>query len=64
MINAPFDADAIEDAIRQALNPAFKARLQAECENPYGDGHSSERILKILAETAITDQLLVKNLTY
>lgn len=64
VINAPFDADAIEAAIRQALNPAFKARLEAECENPYGDGRSSERILKILAEMPITDQLLVKNLTY
>lgn len=64
VINAPFEHDAIVSAIRRAMSSEFRAALQRDCLNPYGDGHSSERIVKLLVETEITEKILVKNLTY
>lgn len=63
VINAPFQTEAIEQAIRQALSPEFKAAI-ANSGNPYGDGRSAERIVEILEQTRIDDRLLVKKLTY
>ncbi|EKV26055.1 UDP-N-acetylglucosamine 2-epimerase [Caenispirillum salinarum AK4] len=63
VINAPFEVDAICAAIDKALSPAFQSTL-GTCENPYGDGRSSERILDILTEMPIDDRLLVKRLMY
>lgn len=64
VINATFERGQIVDAIRTALSPAFTESLRAGCVNPYGDGRSAARILQLLADTPITDQLLVKRLTY
>lgn len=64
VINAPFEPLAIVEAIRQAISPQFRSSLQNRCVNPYGDGHSSERIVKLLTDTEINDRVLVKNLTY
>lgn len=64
VINAPFERYLIVAAIRRALSPEFRLALERECTNPYGDGHSSERIVKLLGETEITEKILVKNLTY
>jgi GDP/UDP-N,N'-diacetylbacillosamine 2-epimerase (hydrolysing) len=64
VINAPFEEKQIVAAIEQALAPVFRERLDGACVNPYGDGHSSERILKLLRETPVDDRLLIKNLTY
>ncbi len=38
--------------------------LERECENPYGDGHSSQKILDLLMETKADEKWLVKKLTY
>jgi len=64
VINAEFEEDEIVSAVKRALQPGFRRRLKKKCVNPYGDGHSSERILKILRETPVNDTLLTKNLTY
>jgi GDP/UDP-N,N'-diacetylbacillosamine 2-epimerase (hydrolysing) len=64
VINADFEEEAIYSALQHALDPKFRAELERDCENPYGDGRSSERILQLLAETELTDKILVKNLTY
>lgn len=64
VIDVPFDEDKIVAAMQKAMSDAFHDYLQKECTNPYGDGHSSERILKLLMETKIDDKLLVKRLTY
>lgn len=64
VITAPFDEYSIRAAIEQALSSQFRQSLRGKCPNPYGDGHSTSRIVKLLAETRITDKLLVKNLTY
>ena len=63
VIHVPHDADKIAAAIRKALSPAFRAKMQ-KCTNPYGDGKSSKRITDILATIPIDDTLLVKRLTY
>jgi len=64
VINASFEEGEIIAAIEKALNPSFQQRLHKECVNPYGDGQSSERILRILRATPVDDRLLIKNLTY
>lgn len=64
VINAPFEERAIVAALERALDPEFRRSLRDNCPNPYGDGRAAERILKLLEETAITDQVLVKSLTY
>ena len=36
----------------------------SECENPFGDGHTGERVAELLATTPINERLLNKDLTY
>lgn len=60
----PHEQDALVAAIRRAcLDDAYRAQV-AECRNPYGDGHSTARILKILTDVVIDEQLLLKDITY
>jgi UDP-hydrolysing UDP-N-acetyl-D-glucosamine 2-epimerase len=63
VIDCPFEERAIRVAIEQALSPLFREQIQG-ARNPYGDGHSAQRILTILQETPIDDRLLVKRLTF
>ena len=64
VINASFEKDAIVTALKKALSESFRSSLANNCKNPYGDGKSSERILEIICNTKIDDELLIKNLTY
>ncbi len=59
-----WDKDKIISAIEKAMEPRFKEFLHDNIDNPYGDGHSSEEILKLLMETKIDEKLIVKHLTY
>ena len=52
-------ADAVAEAIRRALDPAFAESLKG-MTNPYGDGHSAERIADILAGTPLGPDLVLK----
>jgi UDP-hydrolysing UDP-N-acetyl-D-glucosamine 2-epimerase len=63
VINAPFERQPIVEAIQHGLDPQFRQQLHTSA-NPYGDGRSAQRILDLLLGTAVTDQLLVKRLTY
>ncbi|MFH1189210.1 MAG: UDP-N-acetylglucosamine 2-epimerase [Candidatus Omnitrophota bacterium] len=64
VLNTAYDRKAILSAIRKALfDKDFKGRLK-RCINPYGDGRSSERIVKLLEETDINARLLNKEITY
>lgn len=64
VVNVPHDCHQIAEAIRKELyGQAFKERLKT-CVNPYGDGHSSERIVNILSEIPIDQRLLDKKMTY
>jgi UDP-N-acetylglucosamine 2-epimerase len=48
--------DRVDAALTRALDPAFRARLAGR-PNPYGDGHASERIVAVLAETTLSGLL-------
>ena len=52
-------AEAIESAIKKALDPAFKGSLRG-MTNPFGDGHASGRIADILDEAKLGEELLKK----
>ena len=59
VIHAEPCADAISRAMGRASDPAFRNSLRG-LENPYGDGHASERIVAKLATTPARDILLHK----
>jgi UDP-hydrolysing UDP-N-acetyl-D-glucosamine 2-epimerase len=59
VIDAPPDADAIEQAIHRGLQPAFRASLR-DLQNPYGDGRTSPRIVSTLKRVALDTRLLQK----
>ena len=64
VIDVPWDKSQVLEAMEKAMSPEFNEYLQKECVNPYGDGHSSERILDLLMNTVVDENMLVKMLTY
>ena len=64
VIDVPFEKRQIIEAIQKAMSLEFRDYLRENCKNPYGDGHSSERILDLLINTRVTNKWIVKNLTY
>lgn len=60
VIDVPeFDVADITDALNRALfDDGFKAAA-GSCVNPYGDGHSSDRVANILAELDVSDPVLI-----
>jgi UDP-N-acetylglucosamine 2-epimerase (non-hydrolysing)/GDP/UDP-N,N'-diacetylbacillosamine 2-epimerase (hydrolysing) len=64
VINVEYNKEKIIKGIKKSLSDEnFKRKLMT-CQNPYGDGHSSERIVKVLEEIEINDKLLNKIITY
>ena len=63
VIDVPFDKGLIVKAIEKAVSAEFRQYLDENCINPYGDGHSSERILDLLIHTEVDEHWIVKNLT-
>jgi GDP/UDP-N,N'-diacetylbacillosamine 2-epimerase (hydrolysing) len=63
VINCEHDIDDIKIAIQLALSNNFKSKLHGMI-NPYGDGESSARIVKILKEIPIDEKLLMKKMTF
>tara|TARA_B100001093_G_scaffold391903_1_gene378381 strand:- start:2844 stop:3995 length:1152 start_codon:yes stop_codon:yes gene_type:complete len=64
VINCSYSEDSIKKAINKAIsNKSFIAKV-LKCKNPYGDGKSSKRILKILETINIDDKLLDKKIIY
>ena len=64
VIDVEFNEAAIDEAIQRALSDEFHEYLRENCQNPYGDGRSSERILDLVIHTRVDEKWLVKNLTY
>ena len=65
VIDVPSDRREIQAAIERALSPEFRRQLEANCENPYlGDGKVAERIVQILRDLPITEELLQKQIAY
>ena len=59
VIDVGYSTDEIVEGIRRALSSEFKARLRG-LQNPYGDGTASQKIVGVLREVALGQQLLVK----
>lgn len=64
VIDTSFNLEEIVDGINKALSDKFRKCLKNGCKNPYGDGHSADKILSILLSTKLDNRLLVKDLTY
>lgn len=63
VINVEFSRSEIVNAIYKATTPEFKAKARRSV-NPYGDGQASHRIVKILKEIVIDENLLRKEMVY
>lgn len=59
VLDASADESSILKTIAIAGTPEFRKSL-AGMENPYGDGHASERIVQVLTSVPLTSELLVK----
>jgi GDP/UDP-N,N'-diacetylbacillosamine 2-epimerase (hydrolysing) len=63
VINVGYSRDEILAAIQKAKTPDFITRAKT-AQNPYGDGRATERIVRVLKEVELTEELLRKELTY
>ena len=59
VIDCAAEAEAIEAAIRKAVDTAFRASL-AGMTNPYGDGNAAERIVSTLRDVSLDSRLVNK----
>lgn len=59
VIDIGYDERAIVGAIKKAIDPEFKEKLQG-MKNPYGDGAAGVKIAEVLRTIAIDDRLLRK----
>ncbi len=59
----PVKNDIIEAIKKSLYDEDFRVKVK-ECENPYGDGKSGEKIVKILNDISIDKMLLQKRMTY
>jgi UDP-N-acetylglucosamine 2-epimerase len=64
VLDVPYDAAAIDAAVRRATyDEAFRQQCQT-CSNPYGAGDAGARIAQVLATTPIDMRLIQKRMTY
>ena len=56
VINCSYKSEEIEKAINLGISDSFKEKIKND-KNPYGDGHSSEKIIRILLNTKIDDKI-------
>ena len=61
VIDVPNDRGKIKEAITKALYDEVFLQKVKECENPYGDGKSAERIVRVLKEISLGKELIKKN---
>ena len=59
VIDVPAEANAILAAVARTQQPSFREGLLT-LDNPYGDGHASERIVRVLTSVELGAALLVK----
>jgi len=64
IIDVDPDKNKILDAIDFALNNKEFLKKVNSCKNKFGDGKSSQKIVKILKELEINDKLIQKQITY
>jgi len=58
------DEDRILEAIRRTFDDKIFLSEVANKYNPYGEGDSTDKIIKVLATLEITEQLIHKNINY
>lgn len=64
VIDVNYNKGQILRAIKKALyDKRFKKQVK-NCKNSYGDGHASDRIIKVLSEIRIDKKLLQKRMPY
>jgi UDP-hydrolysing UDP-N-acetyl-D-glucosamine 2-epimerase len=59
VLDVPANRKEIRKAMQHALTPHFRRSIQ-NLENPYGDGHASQKITSVLAKTPLGPKLLFK----
>jgi UDP-hydrolysing UDP-N-acetyl-D-glucosamine 2-epimerase len=59
VLDADATKESILDRIGFARSQEFRCSL-AGMENPYGDGHASEKIVEVLASVPLNEELLIK----
>jgi UDP-N-acetylglucosamine 2-epimerase len=62
VIDVGYRRQEILAGLKQALRPGFRARLRGMA-NPYGDGHSAQRIVNRLKAVPLDARLLMKRFT-
>lgn len=64
VIDVDYDYEMITAAIKKSLfDKSYLNRLN-RLKNPWGDGHASERVVKILSSINLNSKLLQKQITY
>lgn len=64
IINVPPQADFIRDAIQKIQRDQDFKNTVRQSKNPYGDGHASERIVRVLEDIVIDEKILAKQISY
>lgn len=64
VIDAKYEKKDIIARVEKALYDKVFLKKVKKCKNPYGDGKSSKRIIKILNEMKIDKKILQKKITY
>jgi GDP/UDP-N,N'-diacetylbacillosamine 2-epimerase (hydrolysing) len=64
ILDVPQDRDAIAKALNRVLEDGDFRNACAQAINPYGDGHSGQRICDVLREVPIDARLLDKETVY
>ena len=59
IIDVEPDIDSIRSGLDRALDAGFRASLSG-MDNPYGDGRAAERIVQVLRDIPLGEELLVK----
>jgi len=60
----PNKKEMIKKAVKKAIYDIEFIKLCKNCNNPYGDGYSSKKIVDIILKTEINDKLLNKQIAY
>ena len=58
------DKDKILDALHRSLSDLQFLKSLENCANPYGDGNSAKKIADIIESLEISQELLIKDITY
>ena len=63
VINSKYEIKNQKSIKLSLNNKLFKLKLK-NCKNPYGDGKSSEKIIKLIKKIKINKKLLDKRMIY